>query len=287
MLSGPINLKLIQLVFWQFIVDIIEKNATSFKKPGGINFMSENFVPLSLTDNFRFKCSENVPCFNECCRDLNQFLTPYDILRLKNNLCIPSDLFLERYATQHTGPESGLPVITLKPDYTSELKCPFVSNSGCIVYKDRPASCRTYPLVRVLTRSRETGQNIVQYLLLKESHCQGFKQVQTHTIQNWIKEQGIEIYNKMNDLLMEIISLKNRIMPGQLSLTSEKFFYMACYDLDTFRSHIFDKGILDDLDIDSETIDNVKDDDVALLKLGIKSIKIKIFGRTQALPHGD
>jgi len=32
MLSGSINLKLIQLVFWQFIVDIIEKNATSFKK---------------------------------------------------------------------------------------------------------------------------------------------------------------------------------------------------------------------------------------------------------------
>jgi len=34
MLSGSINLKLIQLVFWQFIVDIIEKNATSFKKLG-------------------------------------------------------------------------------------------------------------------------------------------------------------------------------------------------------------------------------------------------------------
>lgn len=32
MLSGSINLKLIQLVFWQFIVDMIEKNVTSFKK---------------------------------------------------------------------------------------------------------------------------------------------------------------------------------------------------------------------------------------------------------------
>jgi hypothetical protein len=32
MLLGSINLKLIQLVFWQFIVDMIEKNATSFKK---------------------------------------------------------------------------------------------------------------------------------------------------------------------------------------------------------------------------------------------------------------
>ena len=245
----------------------------------GKKFMSENFVPLSLNDNFKFKCSENVPCFNECCRDLNQFLTPYDILRLKNNLGIPSDLFLERYATQHTGPESGLPVITLKPDYTSELKCPFVSNSGCTVYNDRPSSCRTYPLVRVLTRSRETGRNTEQYLLVKEPHCQGFKRGQVNTIQNWIKEQGIEIYNKMNDMLMEIISLKNRFMPGQLPIKTERFFHMACYDLDTFRSHIFDKGLLDDLDLDSETIDNIKNDDVELLKLGIKSIKIKIFGR--------
>ncbi|MBU4503856.1 MAG: YkgJ family cysteine cluster protein [Proteobacteria bacterium] len=240
--------------------------------------MSENFVPLSLNDSFRFKCSASVPCFNECCRDLNQFLTPYDILWLKNNLGIPSNLFLESYATQHTGPESGLPIITLKPAYTSELKCPFVSTSGCTVYKDRPSSCRTYPLARVLTRSRETGQNVEQYLLIKEPHCQGFKQGQINTVREWIKEQGIEIYNNMNDLLMEIISLKNRFMPGQLSIKSERFFHMACYDLDTFRSHIFDKGILDDLALDSKTLDIIKKDDVELLKLSLKSIKIKMFG---------
>ena len=241
--------------------------------------MSENFVPLSINDSFKFKCSKSVPCFNECCRDLNQFLTPYDILRLKNNLGIPSDLFLQQYTTKHTGPESGLPVITLKPGYTSELKCPFVSSSGCTVYMDRPSSCRTYPLVRVLTRSRETGRNTEQYLLIKEPHCQGFMQGQTNTVRNWIKEQGVESYNKMNDLLMEIISLKNRFMPGQLSIKSEQFFYMACYNLDTFRSHVFDKGILDDIDLDSETLESIKKDDIELLKTGFKSVRIKIFGR--------
>ena len=38
--------------------------------------------------------------------------------------------FLERYTTQHTGPETGLPVIALKPDDALELKCPFVTKSG-------------------------------------------------------------------------------------------------------------------------------------------------------------
>ena len=240
--------------------------------------MSENYVFLSLNDSFSFKCSEKVSCFNECCRDLNQFLTPYDILRLKKNLGLPSNIFLKTYTTQHTGPESGFPIITLKSTDASELKCPFVSSSGCTVYDDRPSSCRTYPLARVLTRSRETGNNIEQYLLLKEPHCKGFEQGQVYTIQNWIKEQGIEIYNKMNDLLMEIISLKNRFMPGQLHLASERFFYMSCYDLDNFRHNIFNNGIIDDLNIDHEILIKAKEDDVELLKLGLMSVKMKIFG---------
>ena len=87
--------------------------------------MDNNMTPLELSDTFKFSCSENVPCFNECCQDLNQFLTPYDILRLKNRLGLTSGLFLERFTSQHTGPESGLPIITFKADYARELQCPF------------------------------------------------------------------------------------------------------------------------------------------------------------------
>ena len=45
--------------------------------------MDDVISPLSLTDTFAFSCSARVACFNDCCRDLNQFLMPYDILRLK------------------------------------------------------------------------------------------------------------------------------------------------------------------------------------------------------------
>ena len=241
--------------------------------------MDNNMTPLSLRDTFTFLCSERVPCFNDCCRDLNQFLTPYDILRLKNNLGISSNLFLERYTAQHIGPESGLPIITLKTDHASKSKCPFVTPSGCRVYEDRPSSCRAYPLVRVASRSRETGKINEQYLLLKEPHCLGFSQGQTQTVQEWIEDQGISPYNQMNDLLMEIISLKNRFIPGQLDITSKFLFQMACYDLDIFRSHIFDKGILDDQNLDSATLNAVKTDDVELLKLGFRWIKDTLFGK--------
>ena len=239
--------------------------------------MDNNMTPLELSDTFKFSCSEKVPCFNECCQDLNQFLTPYDILRLKNRLGLKSGLFLERFTSQHTGPESGLPIITFKTDYDSELQCPFVTPSGCSVYQDRPSSCRAYPIVRVASRSRETGQIIENYLLLKEPHCLGFNQEQTQTVAEWIEDQGVAVYNQMNDMLMEIISLKNRFMPGKLDIKSSLLFHMVCYDIDKFRSHIFEKGVLDDQNLDPGILDAVKDDDVELLKLGYKWIKHILF----------
>jgi len=235
-----------------------------------------NITPLSLDDTFNFSCSKDVPCFNECCRNLQQFLTPYDILRLKNCLGIPSGLFLEQYTARHTGPESGLPIITLKTD-GYKLKCPFVTPSGCSVYNDRPSSCRMYPLARVVSRSRETGEITEQYMLIKESYCLGSSQGKTWTIRQWEEGQEIGIYNEMNDLLMEIISLKNRLMPGRIDVKSEYLYYMACYNLDTFRSHIFEKGILDNLNLNSETLSAIKDDDEALLKLGFQWIKQTLF----------
>lgn len=241
--------------------------------------MEPTIMPLAMDDTFTFACGEHVPCFNECCRDLNQFLTPYDILRLKRRFGMPSDLFLQRYTRQHTGPETGLPIITLKANRASELKCPFVTPSGCSVYEDRPSSCRTYPLARVVSRSRETGQVAEQYMLLKEPHCLGFNEKRSQTVREWIADQGISIYNEMNDRLMKIISLKNRRAPGQLDMKSRHLFHMALYDLDTFRSQIFENSMLGDFNPDADTLEAIRKDDVALLKLGYKWIKRILFGK--------
>ena len=241
--------------------------------------MENNISPISSNDTFMFSCSKKVACFNECCRDLNQFLTPYDILRLKNRLDLTSRIFLERYTTQHTGPETGLPVITLKTDYAHKFKCPFVTESGCRVYEDRPSSCRTYPLIRVASRSRETGTVTEQYLLLKEAHCLGCKQGHRWTVQDWIENQEVAVYNEMNDMFMEIIGLKHRRFPGPLDVKSGLMFHLACYDLDTFRSHIFDKDLPGRWNLDPKTMDAIKHDPVELLKLGFEWVKETLFGK--------
>jgi Fe-S-cluster containining protein len=230
-------------------------------------------TPITLPETFCFVCHPEVPCFNECCRDLNQFLTPYDILRLKNHLGLSSGQFLEQYTSQHVGPESGLPIITLKPGDQKNLICPFVTPQGCRVYENRPSSCRIYPLMRGVARSRETGRITEQFMVLKEPHCCGFEGGQTKTVQQWIEDQEIAIYNEINDKLMQIISLKNRRIPGVLDIKSRHLFFTALYDLDSFRSQIINNGLVADLQIDSLLLDKALVDDVALLEVGMEWVE--------------
>ena len=238
----------------------------------------DNFIPISIKDKFNFSCNDKLSCFNQCCRDLNQSLTPYDILRIKNNLDMQSDIFLEKYTSEHFGPETGLPVISLKADPADELKCPFLTSDGCSIYIDRPSSCRMYPLARGLARSRETGVLTEHYMILKEDHCKGFHNGQAWTVEQWIAEQGCSVYNRMNDMLLEIISMKNRLIPGPLDIKSRLIFHTACYNLDVFRKHILENGIMDHLDLNSETLESIKKDDTLLLELGLKWIKYNLFG---------
>lgn len=253
-----------------------------------LSVMSEEMIPIGIDDTLSFECSPDVSCFNECCRDLNQYLTPYDILRLKNCLGIKSDVFLRQYTSRHNGPESGLPVITFKADPSAGYACPLVKESGCSVYEDRPSSCRMYPLARAIVRSRQTGELTEHFALIEEPHCNGFghkdgylhrnsplKQI---TVREWLKGQKVALYNDMNDKMMEIITLKNRIMPGKLDGVDADRFYLACYDLDTFREKIFKDGLLDDFNISGSFLEKIKIDDVALLELGLSWVKNTLFG---------
>ena len=66
--------------------------------------MNDQLTALELDEAFRFACGPEVTCFNDCCRDLNQALTPYDTLRLKRSLGVPSGRFLAQFTRRHTGP---------------------------------------------------------------------------------------------------------------------------------------------------------------------------------------
>ncbi|MBT3177784.1 MAG: YkgJ family cysteine cluster protein [Desulfobacula sp.] len=240
--------------------------------------MTEEMIPVTIQSLMSFNCNCENECFNECCRDLNQALTPYDVLRLKNSLGISSQDFLKTYTALHYGPESGLPVIEFKPNPDKGYECPFVTPQGCSVYEDRPGSCRMYPLARAITRSRQTGEINQYFALIEEPHCKGFGKGKGQSVEQWLKGQNVDRHNKENDKLMELISLKNKIMPGKLEGLQTDIFYLALYDLDEFRAQIFEKDLLKSFSIPDGILRIITTDDEALLNLGIDWVKYRLFG---------
>ena len=237
----------------------------------------DDFQKLNPYGTFQFACHPGISCFNNCCRDLNQFLTPYDILRLKNRLGVSSQQFLKEYTASHIGPRSGLPVVSLKMS-AEQPDCPFVSPTGCTVYEDRPGACRTYPLGRVAARKRGDKACGESYFLIREAHCLGFGEPKKWTVEKWKKDQDLETYNEMNDLMMDILSSKNQSGKKQLTGEEADLFFMACYDLDRFKDFVSDDDISKAYSTGEGTKKTILRDDVAFMRFAIKWIKLKLFG---------
>jgi hypothetical protein len=133
-----------------------------------------------------------------------------------------------------------------------------------------------YPLARVASRSRQTGKVSERYMLIKEPHCLGFEQDRQQTLADWIASQELQIFNEMNDLLMEIISLKNRLQPDPLNINQRQFFRLGLYDLDAFRKFIAKEKNRETFKIESDQLDAFNDD-TFLLKFSYEWIKTVLF----------
>lgn len=186
----------------------------------------QNLPEIKPGEQFWFACHPDVPCFNACCSDLTMPLTPYDALRLCRGLDMGSEEFIEDYALVSYYEDTGFPLLYLRMENVPARPCPFVTEQGCGVYEHRSSACRTYPLGRA-TRAAEgkEGELVEQYFLVREEHCRGFAEKRDWTIDAWLKDQGIEPYNRMNDRYMRLITRYKSVADG--AILSEKHATMA------------------------------------------------------------
>ncbi|MBW1650797.1 MAG: YkgJ family cysteine cluster protein [Deltaproteobacteria bacterium] len=236
-------------------------------------------VQLDAKSSLQFKCHEGLNCFTKCCRGINIILTPYDIIRLKNRLQLTSDQFLAIYTKPELLEKTDLPVVTLKLSDDKQKSCPFVRDTGCIIYEDRPTACRYYP-VGVATLSNKEDYKDGFYFLINESHCEGFKEDKIQTITEWRKGQGVDIHDEINEGWTELL-VKKRSFPKNIKLTdqSKKMFFMISYNIDKFKEFVFNSSFLERYAIDSAVIEDIKSDEKALLQFGIKWLVHILFNK--------
>jgi Fe-S-cluster containining protein len=196
---------------------------------------------------------------------------------LKNNLGITSGEFLSKYTISPFDENLKYPIVMLKMNDDEKKSCQFVGKDGCRVYPDRPWACRMYPLGLASPKDGTDQLDGEFFFLLQESVCKGFGEKKRWTVEEWIKDQGIEEYNEFGELFKEItlheyLSRHEGIAPDKIEM-----FFTAAYNLDRFRSFILESSFFDKFDVDDNTKAKIKQDDVELLRFAFKWIRFALF----------
>ena len=250
------------------------------KDPGETS--KDGIEPRKYTaeSRFKFACHKGMKCYTHCCSDLNIILTPYDIIRMKNRLGLTSDQFLAIYTKPEMLSRTKLPVVTLKMLDDDNKSCPFVTPDGCIIYEDRPVTCRYYPLGMASFREQEikpAGEDF--YFMVRESHCLGFDADKEWTVKEWRKDQGAEPYDEINTGWMELMLRKKSFgFQAELSEESRAMFFMVSSNVDKLKRFIFESSFLDKYDVEKDILEQIRTDEVALLKFGFDWLQSALFG---------
>ena len=242
-----------------------------------------NILPTKYTldSEIKFRCHPGVSCFTDCCGGIKIVLTPYDILQIRKRLNMSAAEFLHTYTEPTYLEKTDFPGVVMK--LTDEQRCPFIKSKkeGCMIYSDRPSACRYYPVgMANFHEGAQEGQDSEEfYFVVKEPHCRGFEEDKTWTIREWREDQGVDLRDKMNKGWMEIVMRRKSFgYQAPLSEQAKRMFFMASTDLDQFRSFIFDSSFLNTYDVDRETLDKIKEDDVELMLFSYKLLASMLFG---------
>ena len=241
-------------------------------------------VRLNTDDTFCFSCHKGVSCWNVCCHGTDITLTPNDILRLCQNLGIRPKEFLQSYTVPAIWEKTGLPVAKLKMGGDDgKGACPLMTEEGCSVYPDRPATCRYYPLGLLSLKIQDSDRKEDFHFLVKESYCRGHNEDAEQTVGGFREQQGVEEYDRVNrgwiDIHMKAASWKTVGGPFGREMKDQvrQMFFMVSTDVDALRRFVFETKFLESYEIDAEAVEMMKTDDQVLLLLGFDWMKNVMF----------
>ena len=235
---------------------------------------------LGEDDVFCFQCHPELSCFNQCCRNLKLFLYPYDILRLKNNLNISSDTFIDQYVDVVLREDSFFPEVMLRMSQDKEKTCVFLTKSGCSVYPDRPDTCRTFPIEQGSLYNAQTQKSKRVNFFRPPDFCLGQYESKTWNTKTWSEDQDAVLYNKMTMKWAELKRLLQNDPWGNEGPEGPKakMAFMAAYNVDPFREFILNSSFHKRYKVKSEIVKKLGKDDLRLLSFGFEWVKFYLWG---------
>jgi Fe-S-cluster containining protein len=201
-------------------------------------------------------------------------------LRLKNRIGISSDTFLDTYADMVMREGNYFPDLLLRMADDDEKTCPFLTDSGCEVYPDRPDTCRTFPLEQGILFDGPTGKAREVYAFKPPDFCMGRHESKTWTTETWAEDQEASTYHEMTARWSEVKALFQADPWGieGPTGTKAKMSLMATYNIDRFRKFVFQSSFLKRYKVKKEILRKLRADETALLKFGFVWIKFFLWG---------
>jgi len=235
---------------------------------------------LTGEDTFCFRCHPQIACFNQCCRNLNLFLYPYDVMRLKQHLEISSDEFIDRHVDIVLRDGHHFPEVLLRMAENEQHTCPFLTEVGCSVYADRPDTCRTFPVEQGALFDAATGRSAPVHYFRPPDFCLGAKETQQWTIDSWAQDQEADLYHQMTLRWAEIRRLFQNDPWGAEGPhgAKAKMAFMAAYNLDRFREFLFGSSFFKRYHVKSDLKKKLRISDKALLLFGFEWIRFFVWG---------
>lgn len=236
----------------------------------------DNVTKLCARKRFSFGCHPKVACFTECCRELELALTPYDVLCLCKELHMGAADFIDRYVVVEQDGQGGFPSLYLGMQDDGRASCPFISAKGCRVYNSRPGACRAYPVGRGVTRDAKGVAREI-HVLVREEHCQGFAEHDSHNVAEWFENQGLIEYNIVNDEMLDLLQHEQVSQGPRLTREQKDNFLLALYKLDDFRKKLASPAFCVKYKLSEEERKKYLADDLQLLRFGIRWLQEVLF----------
>ncbi|MBT8341216.1 MAG: YkgJ family cysteine cluster protein [Desulfatitalea sp.] len=236
--------------------------------------------PIAPGETFTFHCHPGIACFNQCCRHLNLFLYPYDVLRLSRTLAVSTDQFIDTYVDVVLRQDHYFPEVLLRMHETQGHPCVFLTETGCAVYSDRPHTCRLFPMEQGARFDAATGRTSPVYFFRPPEFCLGPHEVKQWTVQSYTEDQAARHYY---DMTLHWAALRRRFASDPWGLegpegSRARMAFMAAYNLDRFRQFVFQSSFLKRYRIKKPLKMKLQRDDEALLMFGFEWIGLFVWG---------